>query len=250
MERLDRLMVLRGMSSTRARAARDIEACGVRVNGTVQRKPGKWVPSDAELAWESAPMPWVSRGALKLLGAWEVWPELVPVGAWMLDVGASTGGFTEVALAHGALGVVAVDAGSDQLAPALRSDGRVRWFDKTQIQSLRREDITALGVPLPAYCAVDVSFVSATMVLGSVESLMAPDSPAHGVVLVKPQFEVGPQGLGRNGVVRDARLRQQALDQVVAAAREVGFVAVDWVPSPVTGGDGNAEWLLRLHRPL
>jgi 23S rRNA (cytidine1920-2'-O)/16S rRNA (cytidine1409-2'-O)-methyltransferase len=86
-------------------------------------------------------------------------------------------------------------------------------------------------------------------VLGSVEALMAPDSPAHGVVLVKPQFEVGPQGLGRNGVVRDARLRQQALDQVVATAREVGFVAVEWAPSPVTGGDGNAEWLLRLHRP-
>lgn len=241
-------MVQRGLSASRARAARDIEWSGVRVNGGVVHKPGKEVPEDAVLEWASPPMPWVGRGALKLLGALEVWPELTPQGKWGLDVGASTGGFTEVALAHGAVGVIAVDAGSDQLAAELRQDARVIWFDKTQIQSLEAAQVLERGASLPTWFAVDVSFVSATRVLAPLAGLLAPGAPADGVVLVKPQFEVGPQGLGRNGVVHDPRLRQQALDTVSSAALAAGFEVLGSVPSPVAGGDGNQEWLLRLHR--
>lgn len=239
-------MVQRGLSASRARAAREIDSSGVRVNGAVVHKPGKWVPEDAVLEWVSPPMPWVSRGALKLLGALEVWPELSPRGKWGLDVGASTGGFTEVALAHGAVGMIAVDAGSDQLAAELRQDARVTWFDKTQIQSLEAAHVLERGASLPTWFAVDVSFVSATRVLAPLAGLLAPGVPADGVVLVKPQFEVGPKGLGRNGVVQDARLRQQALDAVSSSALAAGFEVLGSVPSPVVGGDGNREWLLRL----
>ena len=241
-------MVQRGLSASRARAARDIEWSGVRVNGGVVHKPGKEVPEDAVLEWASPPMPWVSRGALKLLGALEVWPELSPRGKWALDVGASTGGFTEVALAQGATGVIAVDAGSDQLAADLRRDTRVIWFDKTPLQSLSEAQMRERGAGMPTWFAMDVSFVSATRLLGPLTDLLAPDAAVEGVVLVKPQFEVGPKGLGRNGVVRDARLRQQALETVSSAARAAGFVVLGSVPSPVAGGDGNQEWLLRLHR--
>ncbi|MEY2774039.1 MAG: hypothetical protein RLZZ275_386 [Bacteroidota bacterium] len=245
--RLDRLVVLRGMAPSRMRAVEAIEGSGIRVDGAVVHRAAAQVAEDAALEWVEQPWSYVGRGALKLLAACERWPDHRWEGRRVLDVGASTGGFTQVVLERGAERVFAVDTGRDQLAQVLRDDARVVWREQTNVLDLVTEEVAqACGGSVDA-AVVDVSFVGATHVLPAVGRLVVPGSEVW--VLVKPQFEVGPQGLGRNGIVRDARRREAAVSRVEEVARQAGWEAVDRMESPVVGGDGNVEFWLRLRSP-
>ncbi len=245
--RLDRLVVERGLAPSRMRAVESIEGAGIRVDGEVVRKASVRVAEDVELAWVEEPWSYVGRGALKLLAACEAWPEFAWEGLRVLDVGASTGGFTQVVLERGAARVFAVDTGREQLAAVLREDPRVVCREQTNVLDLRDGDVSVACGGRPDVAVVDVSFVSATLVLPAVERLLHPGAEAW--VLVKPQFEVGPKGLGRNGIVRDVRLREAAVQRVESAAQAAGWEAVARMESPVVGGDGNVEFWVRLRTP-
>jgi 23S rRNA (cytidine1920-2'-O)/16S rRNA (cytidine1409-2'-O)-methyltransferase len=243
--RLDKLMVQRGLASSRARAEEMIVRSGVRVDGAaVVMKPSKAVPEDAVLEPLGQEMPWVGRGALKLVAMIEAWPAFRAAlkGAHVLDVGASTGGFTQVALQHGALSVCAVDAGRDQLHETLRFQDDVWSVEQTKIQDFGASRLLERWGCLASVFAIDVSFTGLEHVLPSVAALVLPG--AVGCILVKPQFEVGPAGLSRAGIVRNERLRLQAIDRVRRSVESAGFDIVEDFPSPVSGGDGNIEHLL------
>lgn len=251
--RLDKLMVQRGLASSRARAEEMIVRSGVRVDGAVViTKPSKSVSVDAVLEPLGEEMPWVGRGALKLVAmieAWSVFREALQ-GAHVLDVGASTGGFTEAALKHGASAVCAVDAGRDQLHESLRLRDEVWSVEQTKIQDFSPARILERWGRLASVFAIDVSFTGLEHVLPSVAGLVSPG--AAGCILVKPQFEVGPAGLSRAGIVRNERLRLQAIERVRQSVRSAGFDIVEDFPSPVSGGDGNIEHLLGVlyHVPM
>ena len=245
--RLDRLVVDRGLAPSRMRAVEAIEGAGIRVNGEVVHKASVRVAEDVELVWVEEPWSYVGRGALKLLAACEEWPEFVWAGRRVLDVGASTGGFTQVVLERGAARVFAVDTGREQLAEVLREDPRVVCREQTNVLDLGEEEVRAACGERPDAAVVDVSFVSATHVLPAVGRLLEAGSEVW--VLVKPQFEVGPKGLGRNGIVRDARLREAAVRRVESAAQAAGWEGVAQMESPVVGGDGNVEVWVRLRTP-
>lgn len=243
--RLDKLMVQRGLASSRARAEEMIVSAGVRVDGVaVVTKPSKAVAEDAVLEPLGEELPWVGRGALKLVAMIEAWPAFREAlkGGHVLDVGASTGGFTEVALQHGASSVCAVDAGRDQLHETLRTRDEVWSVEQTKIQDLGAHRLLDRWGCLASVFAIDVSFTGLEHVLPSVAALVSPG--AVGCILVKPQFEVGPAGLSRAGIVRNERLRLQAIERVRLTVRSVGFDIVEDFPSPVSGGDGNIEHLL------
>lgn len=246
-ERLDRLVIERGWAKSRPRAERLITEFGIRVDGHVVHKPGKRVPTDAVLEPLGEDMTWVSRGALKLLAAFEVWPEARPLDRVVLDVGSSTGGFTQACLAFGARGVCAVDTGRDQLDAELRTDPRIALHEQTNVLDLPPAAIVSAFGSLADLAVVDASFVSVTHLLPGLPPLLNPGAQA--VLLVKPQFEVGPTGLGRNGIVRNAKLREQSVDRVELAAKQVGASIAGRTVSPVTGGDGNVEYLMWLRFP-
>jgi len=243
-ERLDKLIIERGWAKSRPRAERLISEFGILVDGEQVKKPGKRVAVTAELKPLGEEMPWVSRGALKLLAALDAWPELNPLGRIVLDVGSSTGGFTQVCLDRGAIGVCAVDTGTEQLAEELRNDSRIDLHEQTNVLDLQPETLTSRFNALADVAVVDVSFVSVNLLLPALPKLLRGD--AQVLVLVKPQFEVGPTGLGRNGIVRNARLRSQAVDRVRLKAMELGAEVAGEMESPVVGGDGNVEYLLWL----
>lgn len=235
--RLDRLLVDRGLVPSRPRAERLIADHGVRVNGLDVRKPGKKVAPDATLELLGEDLPWVSRGALKLVAALSQF-ELDPAGRVVLDLGASTGGFTEVCLTRGAPFVHAVDVGTDQLVPALREDARVADLQQTHLKDLKRTQLQ----PVPEVVVIDLSFISLDHVWSRLREWVA--DAGWGVALVKPQFEVGPQHLGRNGIVRDPAVRKKALEGCIAQAERAGFTCVQSMDSPIEGGSGNREFLL------
>lgn len=236
-DRLDRIMMDRGLAASRPRAERMIVDFGVEVNGVLIRKPGKKVPIDAVIVPLGEDLPWVSRGALKLIAALDHFGIDV-AGRTVLDLGASTGGFTEVCLDRGARTVHAVDVGTDQLAPALRGDARVR-----DLQQLHLKDLTAAHLqPPPDAVVIDLSFISLEHVWPRLGAWMAP--VGWGVALVKPQFEVGQAHLGRNGIVRNATARRKALDRCLEQARAAGFNCAEPIDSPIEGGSGNREFLL------
>lgn len=236
-ERLDRLLVSRGVVASRPRAERLITEFGIKVNGTIVHKPGKKVPSDAVLEPLGEDLPWVSRGALKLIAALDHYA-LDPTGLTVLDLGASTGGFTEVCLHRGALLVHAVDVGTDQMDPGLKQDPRVNNLEQLHLKDLRSEHLS----PLPQAVVIDLSFISLDHVWPRLRSWLSP--AGWGVALVKPQFEVGPEHLGRNGVVRDPSIRRKALLRCIAAAETEGLACSDPIDSPIEGGSGNGEFLL------
>lgn len=236
-DRLDRILMARGLAASRPRAERMITEHGVKVNGVLIHKPGKKVPLDADITPLAEDLPWVSRGALKLIAALDHFKTDVQ-GRSVLDLGASTGGFTEVCLDRGAARVHAVDVGTDQLAPALRGDDRVH-----DLQQLHLKDLTAYMLdPLPDAVVIDLSFISLDHVWPRLGAWLAPSG--WGVALVKPQFEVGPAHLGRNGIVRDPSVRRKALDRCIAHAGEAGFLCSEPMDSPIEGGSGNREFLL------
>jgi 23S rRNA (cytidine1920-2'-O)/16S rRNA (cytidine1409-2'-O)-methyltransferase len=235
--RLDQLLVTQGLAESRARAKAAIGAGRVTVDGVPAKSASQPVADDAVLTYADAHR-WVGRGALKLDHALSLWP--VPVkGRTVLDVGASTGGFTEVCLERGAARVYAVDVGSGQMHPRVAADPRVINLEQTDAR-----DLTSRLIPYPAQLIVcDASFIGLAKVLPAALSLAAPDADL--VTLVKPQFEAeGPRGVGKKGVVKDPGAHQSAVASVSAWLEGQGWAVRATAESPITGGDGNVEFLL------
>jgi 23S rRNA (cytidine1920-2'-O)/16S rRNA (cytidine1409-2'-O)-methyltransferase len=243
-QRIDLLLVERGLAESRTKAQALIMAGAVVVGEARVDKPGALVdPTLAiRLKEDAAPSRYVSRGALKLEKALEVFP-VDPRGRTCADLGASTGGFTDLLLQRGAAKVYAVDVGYGQLHPRLRGDPRVVVRER---ENARLLDAEKLGERVDLVTG-DLSFISLRLVLPAVRALLKPSGDA--LLLVKPQFEVGKGEVGKGGVVRDDAKRRSALDAVEAAARELGFEVVGEAESPIEGPAGNREWLLALRAP-
>jgi 23S rRNA (cytidine1920-2'-O)/16S rRNA (cytidine1409-2'-O)-methyltransferase len=238
--RLDVALVQRGLTPSRERAQEAVEAGLVLVNGKVAKKSAVKVLDVDQIEVTGDPIGFVGRGGLKLKGALDRFG-LDPAGLICLDVGASTGGFTDCLLSRGAAQVYAVDVGRDQLHPSLRLDPRVVVMEELDIRN-----VTSLPIP-PAFVTIDVSFISLTMVLPAVVKLMAPGGVI--VALIKPQFEVGPGGLGKKGIVKDPRQHRLAIDRVTGAATGLGLRTGPVINSPIPGTEGNQEFLTTLRFP-
>jgi len=240
-ERLDAWLVDHGLAESREKAQALVMAGRVRVDGQPETKPGSSVPDGANVFVVPGPEH-VGRGALKLEGALDRFG-IDPTGRVAVDVGASTGGFTETLLARGAVRVYAVDAGRGQLHEKLRGDPRVVVLEQTNARNL-----SSRQVPEPcAIATVDVSFISVLKILPALRPLLVTEADL--VVLVKPQFEVGRFRIGRGGVVKDPALHVQALRDVAwAAQHEQSYVVVAAGASPITGSEGNREFFLHLRR--
>jgi 23S rRNA (cytidine1920-2'-O)/16S rRNA (cytidine1409-2'-O)-methyltransferase len=236
--RLDRILVDRGLAVTRSRAADLIRLGAVSVDGQPALKPGALIEPGARLSVDAHASPFVSRGGLKLAAALDAFG-LDPKGLIALDIGASTGGFTEVLLERGANRVYAVDVGRDQLHWKLREDQRVVVLEVTDARALDAEIIDGpIGV-----IVADVSFISLTKALPAALSLAAPS--AWLVALVKPQFEAGRDAIGKGGIVRDAEARARAVAEVRAFINaSPGWKVFAEMPSPIPGGSGNEEVLI------
>lgn len=238
-QRLDRLLVERGFAESREKAQALIMAGHVRVDGQKAAKPGHTVVTDCVIEVTERP-PYVSRGGFKLAAALREFA-IDPAGKVCLDVGASTGGFTDCLLQAGAARVHAVDVGAGQLAWSIRTDPRVRLHENTNAREL---DPAVIGEPVDLIVC-DVSFISVTLLLPAIVPLLAPEGQM--VILVKPQFEVGKGQVGKGGIVRDPELHRAACDKVEQAVREMGF-DTRIVDSPILGAEGNREFLLHAHR--
>jgi 23S rRNA (cytidine1920-2'-O)/16S rRNA (cytidine1409-2'-O)-methyltransferase len=243
--RLDKLLVERGLAPSRERAQALVLAGKVLVNEQKVEKAGASVPPDAALRLLGDDLRYVSRGGLKLEAALAHW-QIGVRGRLCMDVGASTGGFTDCLLQHGAARVIAVDTGYGQLDLRLRNDPRVRLLEKTNARYLRAQDLGADGGAVKFLC-MDVSFISATLVLPAVVEAAFGQAPPAGremVVLVKPQFEAGRQAVEKGGIVRDAAAQAAAVERVRAAALALSCRTTDVMESPILGGEGNREFLL------
>jgi 23S rRNA (cytidine1920-2'-O)/16S rRNA (cytidine1409-2'-O)-methyltransferase len=236
--RLDLVLVERGLADTRRRAQALVMAGDVQVGGVLAAKPGMAVREDAAIRVRPRPRH-VGRGALKLLGALEAFG-VDPRGAVAIDVGASTGGFTEVLLEKGAARVYAVDVGRAQLHERLRRDPRVIVRERA---NARRLTAAAIGEPC-SLAVMDVSFISALKILPSLKGVLADDALL--LVLVKPQFEVGRGQVGKGGLVKDRKLQCGALARVALSSRELGYAVIGACASPLTGAQGNREFFLQL----
>jgi 23S rRNA (cytidine1920-2'-O)/16S rRNA (cytidine1409-2'-O)-methyltransferase len=242
--RLDKLLLERGLASSRERAQALVLAGKVLVNGQMVDKAGTAIDRAAEIRLLGQDLRYVSRGGEKLEHAIRYWS--IPVeGKICLDVGASTGGFTDCLLQHGARQVVAVDTGQGQIAFRLRQDARVRLLEKTNARYLTDDQV---GETIDLI-VVDVSFISATLVLPAVLRAALPgDKDARRgrelVVLVKPQFEAGREHVGKRGIVRDPEAQAQAVEKVRNAVKVLGAVSTDVTESPILGAEGNREFLL------
>lgn len=235
--RLDQLLVARGLADSRAKAKAAIEAGGVTVDGASARAASQTVNEDAVVTYVDA-FRWVGRGALKLERALDLWPVAVD-GRVVLDVGASTGGFTEVCLDRGAARVFAVDVGTGQLHPKVAADPRVLNLEKTDARDLTPDVITEA----PSLIVCDVSFISLSKVLPTALDLAAPGADL--ITLVKPQFEAdGPKAVGKKGVVKDPEAHAAAVAKVRDWLDQSGWTVREVADSPITGGDGNVEFLL------
>jgi 23S rRNA (cytidine1920-2'-O)/16S rRNA (cytidine1409-2'-O)-methyltransferase len=279
--RVDVLLVEHGLVPSRERARAMILAGRVLVREQKVDKPGTLVHEDSPIRLLGDDPPYVSRGGLKLAGALEHWPITV-AGRACLDVGASTGGFTDCLLQHGAVHVTAVDTGFGQIAMKLRNDPRVRLLERTNARNLapgalakqsaespgfvsghaaekpgfvsghdfsRAEHaietsraLAPVGTPELTLLVMDVSFISATLLLGPV--FAAAPGLTEAVVLVKPQFEAGRGNVGKGGIVRDPEAHQLAIDRVADCIRSLNWEVVETIPSPITGMEGNKEFLL------
>lgn len=242
--RLDKLLVVRGLVASRERAQALILAGKVLVNEQKVEKAGTQVEDESAIRLLGEDLKYVSRGGVKLARALEHW-KIDIEGKVCLDVGASTGGFTDCLLQHGAARVIAVDTGYGQMDFKLRQDGRVRLLEKTNARYLTRE---ALG-ETAEFVAVDVSFISATLVLPAVveAAFPVPPEPRSGrqiVVLVKPQFEAGREFVGRGGIVSDEGAQNAAVEKVRGALLSLGAKQAHSIESPILGAEGNREFLL------
>lgn len=235
-KRADVVLVEQGLFDSRAKARAAIEAGGVSVDGRTLSKPSDMIDGGASIEAVAA-HPYVGRGALKLVRALDLWPVALE-GRTVLDVGASTGGFTQVCLERGAARVYAVDVGRGQLHPSLAGDPRVVSLEGVDARSLS----SALIPDAPDLIVTDVSFIGLAKALPAALGLAR--GGAELVALVKPQFEVGPEAVGKGGLVKDDAARARALDEVSAFLRGSGWIVQANADSPIAGGDGNREYLL------
>lgn len=240
-ERLDKLLIQRNLVSTRTRAEQIIRQVGVKVDGKLITKTGKRFPIDCEIEMMSEEIPWVSRGALKLVDAINHWkPEIA--GKVFLDIGASTGGFTQVLLENNASKVYCVDVGSKQLHPKIEEDERTVNLEKTHIR-----EITSKLIPeLADACVIDVSFISLEKIFPFIHPFLK--EGAFVIALVKPQFEVGKKNIGKGGIVKDSKLFPEVIESIKNAAKLNNLSYADHIDSPILGGDGNREFLMYLKK--
>jgi 23S rRNA (cytidine1920-2'-O)/16S rRNA (cytidine1409-2'-O)-methyltransferase len=239
--RVDQLLVERGLAESRTRAQALVLAGTVFSGETKLAKPGQTLPADAPLEVRGRDHPWVSRGGIKLAHALEAFG-LDPSGATAMDIGSSTGGFTDVLLSKGATRVFAVDSGTNQLAWKLRQDPRVTVLEQTSARVLSHAQIDA---PC-SWVVCDASFISLSKVLEVPLKLAA--GPCQLVALIKPQFEVGRSEVGKGGVVRDAALHGRVCDEVRGWLEGAGWQVQGIVESPIKGPEGNVEFLISAHR--
>jgi 23S rRNA (cytidine1920-2'-O)/16S rRNA (cytidine1409-2'-O)-methyltransferase len=240
-ERLDLLLVEMGFFDSRERAQAGVMAGVVSVDGQPAMKPGVRYPRGAVLSVAAPPHPYVGRGGLKLERAFDEW-DIDVAGAVCADIGASTGGFTDLMLMRGAGKVYAIDVGYGQLDWKLRNDERVVNMERTNVRYLD----TSLIDEKPSFIAIDVSFISLKLVLPVAVSLLTGGGQI--VALVKPQFEAGRGQVGKKGVVRDESVRREALARARGFAEENGLTVTGATESPITGAKGNVEYLMRCER--
>jgi len=238
-KRADVLLVDRGLFESRARARAAIEAGGVVADGKQVLKASETIAINAELSAEPA-HPWVSRGGVKLSGALELYPVEIE-GHVCLDVGASTGGFTEVLLQNGASLVFAIDVGRGQLHPSLRDHPKIVSMEETDIRKFEGKRLPAR----PDIVVIDVSFISLKAVLPVALSLAA--APMHLLALIKPQFEAERKH-SKHGIIRNAMVHQEICDDITAFAASLGCTDIQVFPSSITGGDGNIEFFMGARR--
>ena len=239
--RLDKLLVERGLVPSRERAQALILAGRVLVEEQRVDKAGAPVDDTAALRLLGDDLKFVGRGGLKLEAALDSWSIDVS-GLACLDIGASTGGFADCMLQRGAQSVLAIDTGHGQIAEKLRRDERVTLMERTNARLLARDSLAGRGL---RFWAMDVSFISATLVMPAVLAALGEGWRGELVVLVKPQFEAGREAVGKGGIVRDQAARQFAIDRVAQAADALGGTELDVIDSPITGMEGNHEYLLR-----
>lgn len=239
-ERIDVLLVERGLAETREKAKRAIMAGLVYTNEERLDKPGEKVNEDIPLAIKGKALPYVSRGGLKLEKALEVFAVDVK-DKILLDIGASTGGFTDCALQNGAKMSYALDVGYNQLAWKLRQDERVVVMERTNFRYVTAADLSG---EMPNFAVIDVSFISLTLILPVLKTLLVQGSDI--VTLIKPQFEAGREQVGKKGIVRDKKVHLEVIEKMIDFSISQGYSVMDLSYSPITGGDGNIEFLLHL----
>ncbi len=241
-QRLDTLLVDKGLVESREKAQALILAGQVDVDGHGAAKAGTMIPVDANLRVIGPDHPWVSRGGVKLAAALEAFA-IDATDRIAFDVGASTGGFTDVWLARGARRVIALDVGHSQLHWKVRSDPRVMVIENANARHLQPGDLPDAGGPITRV-SIDVSFISLRHIFPVLPALVAPSTEI--VALVKPQFEAGRKDIGKGGLVTDAAVHARVIDEVTVAAAEVGLQRIALVDSPITGAHGNKEFLMHL----
>ncbi|MGL4972625.1 MAG: TlyA family RNA methyltransferase [Culicoidibacterales bacterium] len=244
-ERIDVLLVEQGFFDSREKAKRAIMAGIVYANTARMLKAGEKVPDDVEIMVKGKTIPYVSRGGLKLEKAIQTF-ELDLNGKTVLDIGASTGGFTDCALQNGAKYVYALDVGTNQLDWKLRSDDRVLSLEKT---NFRYATLDLFSNGQPEFATIDVSFISLSNILPNLATILVPNGEV--MALIKPQFEAGREFIGKKGIIREPKVHQMVLENTIAMMNRTGFDVVGLSHSPITGGEGNIEFIayLRLREP-
>jgi len=240
-ERIDVLLVEQGLFETREKAKRAIMAGIVYCDEERLDKPGEKIPAESKLTVKGKTLKYVSRGGLKLEKALEVF-DLTVQDKVLLDIGASTGGFTDCALQNGAKMSYALDVGYNQLAWKLRQDERVVVMERTNFRYVTPADLEG---EMPNFASIDVSFISLKLILPVLKTLLVSGSDI--VALVKPQFEAGREQVGKKGIVRDKKVHMDVLDTIIEFSKKEGYLIKDLSFSPITGGDGNIEFLLHLY---
>lgn len=239
--RIDLYLSENALCRSRTEAKNLIAEGKVTVDGKVVTKPSFDVSGDEKIGVDRSDVRYVSRGGIKLEAALDEF-SLDVLGALAIDVGASTGGFTDCLLQRGAAHVIAVDSGGMQLSDTLRNDTRVTVMEKFNARYMTASDFEYS----PSLAVMDVSFISATLIFPALSSVLSPG--ADFVCLVKPQFEVGKNGLGKGGIVKSDALRKGALENVIASAAACGFSHIKTITSPILGGDGNVEYLVHFRK--
>ncbi|RXY98602.1 TlyA family RNA methyltransferase [Fictibacillus sp. S7] len=239
-ERIDVLLVERGLSETREKAKRSIMAGLVYSGSERLDKPGVKIDVEAPLSVKGNVIPYVSRGGLKLEKAIKVF-DLDLKGLTVLDIGASTGGFTDCALQNGAEFVYALDVGYNQLAWKIRQDDRVAVMERTNFRYVKPED---LDKGLPDFASIDVSFISLRLILPVLKNIIKPGGSV--MALIKPQFEAGREDVGKKGIVRDPAIHRRVIEEIIQFSQNEGYSVSGLSHSPITGGEGNIEFLVHL----
>ena len=240
-ERLDKILLQRNLVTSRVRAEKIIREVGVRVDGKLINKTGKKFPLDCKIEMIQEEIPWVSRGALKLIEAIEKWNPSIE-GRTFMDIGASTGGFTEVLLQNGAKKVYCVDVGKDQLHAKIKADERIINLEKTHVRDLTSNIISEAIDG----CVIDVSFISLEKIFPFIHSFLKTD--AFVIALIKPQFEVGKDNIAKGGIVKNKSLFPEVIERIKISAKDNNLIYQDHIVSPILGGEGNQEFLMLLKK--